>query len=627
MSDNVQFYSLIDGIEHPVVDMALAEALPSADDRVRPQIVQQILQRGHEAALVGVIRHFGLFKADLQELILEHCTSLDTALRQAARDSDLDVRMQAVDVITRSHSIRLAYLLSSQLQADDARLTRAAAAGLFIMAQNLVLHRQPGPDASAVPRRMTWLCGALGEACASYHRHGRHDVLAAVAMVMPASNTQLLMQLRDHRSAAHIAMTRMIRGVERPAVAAAMLAFAGVPELSAAVTEGLKLRRSGEHLDPMLSRAHLLANPAVRAALRKVQQSGHLMPDVALVGRLSLSRVRMLPRWVHHLYARTEAKITAMAPVTTCRDRTARLQALRMLMRMQKIQADDLIATMCFDTEAAIARIALRHLMARKWEGLPDLLVKLISSPHADVAKMAEAQFTPMGFARFWDHWDALAPPVRQAAGAALIKLDAHFHHQLAAKMTSDQATERFKAVMIARELGQETFFEQQLMDLMIDPDTRVASSAASAAGSIGQSDQAVEALASALEHKDDRVRANAVESIEKLDVVDQTYHELQALLEGAGNRSRANAIKALMRMPVGGALGALGRMLRDQKPEHRISALWVVEQMGLEQVAGRVAELAQADDDAEVRRRALKVFRLMAQQHEAGGQTRQTGA
>jgi HEAT repeat protein len=495
------------------------------------------------------------------------------------------------------------------------------------MAQHLVVKRQPGPDAAAVTRRMVWLCGALGEACASYHRHGRHDVLAAVALTAPVFNTQLMMQLRDHRSATHMAITRMIRGVERPAVAAAMLAFAGVPELSPAVTEGLKLRRSGEHLDPMLSRAHLLANPAVRAAFRKVQQSGHLMPDVALVGRLSVPRLRMLPRWVHHLYARTEAKITAMAPITTSRDRTARLQALRMLIRMEKIQADDLIATMCFDPEASIARIALRHLMARQWEGLADLLVKLISSPHADVAKLAEARFTPMGFNRFWDHYDKLDPAVRRAAGAALIKLDAHFHHQLAARLASDQANDRFKAVMIARELGQESFFEQQLLDLMLDADTRTASSAAAAAGSIGQSAQAVEALAGALEHPDDRVRANAVESIQKIDAVEETYQQLQALLDSAGNRSRANAVKALLQLPIGGALGALGRMLRDPDPEHRISALWVVEQMGLEQVAGRIAELAQGDEDAEVRRRALKVFRQMAQQHEAGASRRQTGA
>lgn len=627
MADSEQFYSLISEIQHPIVDMALAQALPSADDRARPRIVRQILQRGRDAALVEVIRYFGLFKADLQELILEHSTLLDTALRQAAHDDDLEARMQAVDVITRSHSIRLAYLLSSQLQADDARLTRAAAAGLFTMAQHLVHKRQPGPDAAAIARRMAWLGGALGEACASYHRHGRHDVLAAVGLVAPVFNMQLMIQLRDHRSATHIALTRMIRGVERPAVAAAMLGFAGISELAPAVTEGLKLRRSGEHLDPMLSRTHLLANPAVRAALRKVQQSAHLLPDVALVGRLSPTRLRLLPRWVHHVYARSEAKVAALAPITTSRDRTARLQALRMLIRMEKIVADDLIATMCFDSEVAIARIALRHLMARRWEGLPDLLVKLISSPHTEVAKMAEARFTPMGFNRYWDHFDKLEPAVRRAAGAALIKLDARFHHQLAARMASSHAADRFKAVMIARELGQESFFEQQLLDLMIDPDTRVASAATSAAGSIGQSTRIVEALAGALEHPDDRVRANAVESVEKMDVVDQTYQQLTELLDSQGHRSRANAVKALLRLPVGGALGALGRMLRDPDPEHRISALWVVQRMGLEQVAGRIAELAQSDDDAEVRRRALKVFRQMAQQHEAGASRRQTGA
>ena len=44
-----------------------------------------------------------------------------------------------------------------------------------------------------------------------------------------------------------------------------------------------------------------------------------------------------------------------------------------------------------------------------------------------------------------------------------------------------------------------------------------------------------------------------------------------------ANNRERANAIKALHRMKVGAATVQLHTMLRDTRPEHRISALWAL--------------------------------------------------
>jgi len=616
MAESNAFYELAAGEDHPAVDLAMAQALPSADAATRARLTEMLLQRGHEPAQVELIRHMDLFKMDLQQVLVDNAPKLDAALRQAARDSDIETRLHAVDLIARSGSIRLAYLLSGQLQADDARLTRTAAAGLLMLTQGMVEHRWAESVETALTRRRSWLATAIAEAMAGYHRHGRHDILAAAALLAPVFNDRILALLRDHRGAAHRAIRRMIRGVDRQPIAAAMLSFAAIAELAPAVIEGLKLRRSGQFLQPMLTRVHLLADPAVRATFRKVHEPTHLLPTEQTIGRLSPLSLRALPRWVQHVYARTELKVAALEPLCASRDALTRLQTLRVLMRMQKIQADDLVATLCFDADATIARIALRHLIARQYEGLADLLVKLISSPHPQVARLAESRFTPIGFDRYWDHWDQLDRQTRRTAGAALIKLDPRFYHEVAEKMHADDPGDRFRAVMIARELAQESYFEKELLELMLDADSKVASAAAAAAGSISDSSQAVEHLTGALNHHDDRVRANAVESLEKMDAIDKAYRELTELCEESGNRSRANAIKAMMDLPVGGALGALGRMLRDEDAAHRISALWVVEQLGLEQVAARVAEIARADDDAQVRKRAVRVFRQMAEQH-----------
>ncbi len=110
--------------------------------------------------------------------------------------------------------------------------------------------------------------------------------------------------------------------------------------------------------------------------------------------------------------------------------------------------------------------------------------------------------------------------------------------------------------------------------------------------------------LEGALSHADSRVRANAVESLDQL----KSTKHLEQLLEMANRdegRPRANAIGSLMNMRAGDALEALVRMLNDPRPKQRTSALWLVDQLGLTDVARHVAEMSITDPDREVKTRA----------------------
>ena len=114
------------------------------------------------------------------------------------------------------------------------------------------------------------------------------------------------------------------------------------------------------------------------------------------------------------------------------------------------------------------------------------------------------------------------------------------------------------------------------------------------------------------LNDPDERVRANAIE------VIDQRHDPqylplLSRIARSHHNRERANAIKALHAMRVGTAAPQLIAMLRDPRPEHRISALWALRQVGLWQMLREVARLAKTDSDTRVRRYALGVIRTIA--------------
>jgi hypothetical protein len=74
-------------------------------------------------------------------------------------------------------------------------------------------------------------------------------------------------------------------------------------------------------------------------------------------------------------------------------------------------------------------------------------------------------------------------------------------------------------------------------------------------------------------------------------------------------NRPRANAIGALLAMNFADALTTLANMLNDERPMHRLSALWLVDHLNLRDMVRHVAELSISDKDAKVRTRASKLI------------------
>lgn len=617
-----RIYRLLRPITDPAVDRAMAEALPTADAEAQHLLVLSLLERRDAAARMALVQYLHLLSPQLQQLIVAQVRGLDAVVRAAAEQGDPTTRLNVVDVVTRSQSFRLAYLLSAQLHHDDSRVRRAAAAGLLNIAQlvedgggGAAASTEPAKDgapAATKPQRVRWLTAALLEGCACYHQHGRQDVLAAAAALGPARPKALMQQLTDRRCAAHAVLRDMIRQADRPEIQAALLTYASLATLEPAVVESLSAASTAEHLPTIWRSAHLLAVPDVRSAVRKVTRGAHLLPTPTTLTDQPAKVTRLLPRWVLAVRVERAEQAAALHPLADAADNATRLLALRALREVDDPAADEVIAALCFDQEPAIARMALRHLKRRQWVGLMRLTVKLVGSPHASVRALAERELAPVGFERLWRHWDQMDASTQQMAGRAVLKIDRRFQEQLAQKLGSAHANDRFKAVMLVRRLELAGDYEQRLIALVEDADPRVASSAAKALGMVEESSEAVQRLGEALEHEDDRVRANAIESLESLGQAEQLNQRLRDLTEGAGNRTRATAIRALMKLPVADAMPELTRMLHDERPEHRASALWVVQQTGVAAVARQVVEMARQDADREIRRRALEVYKLI---------------
>ena len=79
-------------------------------------------------------------------------------------------------------------------------------------------------------------------------------------------------------------------------------------------------------------------------------------------------------------------------------------------------------------------------------------------------------------------------------------------------------------------------------------------------------------------------------------------------------SRERANAIKALHKLQVGPAGVQLLAMLRDNRTDHKISAMWALKAIGWWRLLDEVGRLAKEDGDVQVRKYAINVLRNVAE-------------
>jgi len=115
------------------------------------------------------------------------------------------------------------------------------------------------------------------------------------------------------------------------------------------------------------------------------------------------------------------------------------------------------------------------------------------------------------------------------------------------------------------------------------------------------------------LSDSDPRVRANAVELLEQGNKT-QFAPLLADKAKQGHHRERANAIKALQGMKIGQAAQALAEMLNDTRPDHRISGIWALRQMGFWRLLGEVGRIAKDDGSMRVRRYALAVLKSVTE-------------
>lgn len=586
----------------PSVDQAMAAALPTADPSAIRLMGLILLARQQVEGVTALIRQYDRLDPDIQAEIVRGADRWHRALRQAAAARTTTPPSNAIRIIVAAGAAQMAYLITQQLFHRPPMLRAQAAAGLLELAC-----RQPqSASGGGVAAQLTQT--AIEDAVKRYRAHQQPAVLLALAAMSPRPIPAILKQFDDPEDVAGHMLGRMLAYKKDPILRRSMMVMIQAPALTQPVLQGMARAASDGGMVDVLRHAHLLISPKVSGPLRAVSHPAQWWPGQKDLARWPTAMTLRLVWWAGALPWSPRRRVDKLAQIIDRSDELARLAAIRQLITIANLHGDqtranEIIAHLCADPNESLARIALRHLIGIAWQELPCLLGRLVNSPHRSIAQLAREHVAPIGFERLWDGWAQWPVDRRLALGRALLKIAPTFHPVLAARLTGGSRADQMRALSIIQTLGQGDRFERTLVALAHHTDNKIASAAIRALG-WATSPAATQVLERSMAHPDSRVRANAIEVLGPTQA-QRHLSRLYRLANADAGRCRANAIRALLTIDTGQALSCLDRMLIDPDPTQRSSALWLVENQNVTELAGRVAEMSITDLDRTVRHRA----------------------
>ena len=454
-------------------------------------------------------------------------------------------------------------------------------------------------------------------------KHGQELLRAALLLAdWPGSKTLAILQTTKHGG-----QSAMVRRLQQPPESEHVEAFLlGGSHGQLRSHFGVAFSRIDQApvLDALLRKTHWLKDHQLQLCIHQVTRgTWWSVIDLARdIERRTASEAARIAEWLAvsgtHDVEQDERMQLLLdragreADPTGIESMSARLRLLRVAMRRRRGASVKLLRSLLSDPDERIVRMSAREIVRRRPSDFENMLLKLMAGAPASVRRVIGRAIGQAGFDSYWARFDRLDKPTRQQAGKAMLKLLPDAVQRLQRRAVAGPPDQRVKAMQIAQELGIADGLKHVLSQLCTDPSSRVRSKAVSVIAQVPTvpNDVLIDRL---LNDTDARVRANAIEVLEQRQDAQFLPLLTERALAGSG-RERANAIKALHHMKVSTASGQLLAMLRDERSEHRISALWALRQIGWWQLLNEVGKIAKADGNLRVRRYALAVLKSVAE-------------
>ena len=637
LSELVQ--ALVDSGNEAADDLLL-EALRQGNEAEGTLALSALLRRRTLRGLSGIVGQYVNLPSPLQLTVLNHIKLFHQALRECARGRDPAACLGAMKLIALGRQGKLAFALSDGLHAPDEVISRAAAEAMVALARWVASEtRRLQRSAIQLSREDVTVRGGEvveTEAQISYRqlieqrpdieqavaraldvhrgRHGPELLRAALLLAdWPRSKTLAILLTPKHGG-----QTAMVRRLQQPPDSEHVEAFLlGATIGNLRTTFGIVFSHISEPpvLDGLLRKTHWLKDHQLQLCMRQVTRGAWWDPaelerDLARRDDEDAARIGdwIAASGVHDVLQDERLERLRLQLGNSL---GGRLRLLRLAMARPRGASLSLLRSFLSDPDERLARLAARDIVRRRPADFENVLIQLMAAAPDSVRRIVSRSVGQAGFEHFWERFERLDRTTRRAAGRAMLKVLPDGLARLERKLRAGPLEQRIRAMTVAQELGVAERLAPQITQLCHDPHPRLRSKAVAVlAGMRSLPPDAV--LKTVLHDSDPRVRANAIEVLEARHRADFIPLLIQRSREGS-NRERANAIKALHRMRVGPTSSQLVAMMQDPRPEHRISALWALRQIGLWRMLGEVGRLAKEDENQRVRRYAMAVLRGVA--------------
>jgi hypothetical protein len=641
--------------ENDAADDLLLEGLRRGAEVEQIVAVKALLQRRRVRGLSGIVEQFESLNPRLQQIVLSHINLMHQALRESGRSDRPQMRHASMKLIAISRQCKLAYVLTENLHDADESLSKMAAdsiveLALWVSNGTRILQQQYKPPDSNAPEAVSQSPAETAEqkpadqpppepvinfqelynsvmaeraeietvvARAMDVHRGRHtaELLRASLLLCdwPQSKTLAILQTTKHGG-----QSPMVRRLQQPPEAEHVEAFfLGATHGQLRLHFGSVFSHIEELpvLDAILRKTHWLKDQHLQLCMHQVSrgtwwQEGDLARDI---GRRESGDASRIGEWIgaSGMHDLMQDQRMALLAQHAANDPGGRLRLLRVAMRRKKNGSVQFLRQMLGDADERLVRLAAREIVRRRPADFENMLLQLMTNAPPSVRRVVSRAIGHVGFENFWNRFDSLDRPTRKQAGKAMLKLLTDAPQRLQRRLTSGPMEQRLKALQITQELGLSQTLREAVVALTTFPHPKVRSKAVVVLGEMAE--VSVDLLMERIVRDTDaRVRANAIEVLE----AHQSPQLIALLAERSrttNNRERANAIKALCRMRVGNVGPALTAMLQDPRPEHRISAMWALRQMGWWKMLSEVGRMAKEDSNLRVRRYALAVLKGVA--------------
>ncbi len=612
-------------------DEVLLECLQLGNADEQATVLDALMKRQTTRGLSGVIAFYDRLPDPLKLRVLENIKCFHHALRECGRSDDPNQRLSALKIIALSRQGKLAYVLSENLHDLDEATSKAAVEAVvglarWVATETRSLIKLNDVERAQVYKELIENRAEIEQAVAramDVHRgkHGPELLRAALLLCdWPGSKTLAILH-----TAKHGGQSPMVRRLQQPPASEHVEAFLlGASHGPLRSHFGTVFSHIDEApvLDALLRKTHWLKDHQLTLCMHQVSRATWLgelelahdierrdTPDAVRIGEwIAASGIHDV------IQDQRLERLRDHAAGVEPQQFAARLRLLRAAASRPRGASVQLLRGFLSDPDERLVRMAAREIIRRRPPDFENMLLQLMIAAPESVRRVVSRAIGQAGFENYWQRFDRLDKNTRKSAGKAMLKMLPDAVQRLGRRLASGPVENRLKAMQITQELGLGELLRTAVTQLCNDPNGKLRSKAIVLLGELeGVPPEAL--LERVLNDSDPRVRANAIEVLEnRQDAQFLPMLASRARAPGANNRERANSIKALHRMKVKNATVALAGMLQDQRPEHRISALWALKSIGWWQLLNEVGRLAKSDDNLRVRRYALGVLKGVAE-------------